>query len=214
MTGSSQESYPIVPPSDGAGLIPLAVGAPVRVAMTKWGDRPHWEFDAVYLGRDHHGDWSGCPAGTRMSRPGADYVAPVDQVCLLPGPGSDLERSFVATFHATGGPVRVYVDMTTPALWTGTTVTAVDLDLDVVRGASGRVWIDDEDEFAEHRVAFDYPLRVVGLASASCDRIHGLVEAGTAPFDDTSAEPWFALLQTLVDTGVTDRPSPAGPRAV
>ncbi|WP_180935649.1 DUF402 domain-containing protein [Nocardioides ungokensis] len=34
---------------------------------------------------------------------------------------------------------------------------AVDLDLDVVRGRTGRVWIDDEDEFAEHRVRFGYP---------------------------------------------------------
>ena len=31
------------------------------------------------------------------------------------------------------------------------TVTAVDLDLDVVRGWTGRVWVDDEDEFAAHR---------------------------------------------------------------
>ncbi len=38
--------------------------------MTKWGDRPHWEMDAVYLGADAAGDWIGFPVGTRMSRPG------------------------------------------------------------------------------------------------------------------------------------------------
>ena len=43
--------------------------------MTKWGDRPHWEFDAVLLGSDEHGDWLGIPGGTHMSRPGAAYVA-------------------------------------------------------------------------------------------------------------------------------------------
>ena len=34
-------------------------GDAVRVVMTKWGDRPHWEFDATYLGSDEHGDWIG-----------------------------------------------------------------------------------------------------------------------------------------------------------
>jgi hypothetical protein len=178
--------------------------------MTKWGDRPHWEFDAVYLGSDDHGDWLGFAAGTQMSRPGVDYYAPVDQVGLVPGPGSDLDRGFLATFHAPGGQVGLYVDMTTPPTWDGTTLRAVDLDLDVVRGSTGRVWIDDEDEFADHRISLEYPGNVVALASASCDRIHGLVSAGAAPFDDDSSADWFAVLADVV----TDRPSPGGLRAV
>ncbi|MGD9957892.1 DUF402 domain-containing protein [Nocardioides sp.] len=202
MTGSSQES-----PAAG---VPVPVGAPIRVAMSKWGDQPHWRYSAIFLGSDEHGDWFGCPAGTHMERPGAQYVAPVDQVCLVPGRGSDLARSFVATFHAVGGPVSVYVDITTPPVWEGEDLGAVDLDLDVVRGTSGRIWIDDEDEFAEHRITFGYPERIVALASASCDRIHSLVSAEGAPFDAASSAPWFTLLEALV----TDRPSPSGPRGV
>ena len=53
--------------------------------------------------------------------------------------------------------MRVYVDITTPPVWDGTVLRAVDLDLDVVRGNTGRVWVDDEDEFADHRVRFGYP---------------------------------------------------------
>ena len=75
-------------------------GAPVRVARSKWGDRPHWEFGASYLGSDEHGDWLGIPAGTVMTRPGLDYVAPTAQVGLGPGPGTDVERGWLATFHA------------------------------------------------------------------------------------------------------------------
>jgi uncharacterized protein len=206
VTGSSQESIEV--PS-APGVTPLP-GAQVRVAMTKWGDRPHWEYDAVFLGSDEHGDWIGCAAGTFMARPGAEYVAPVDQVCLVPTVGSDLERSFVATFHAPGGPVSVYVDMTTPPRWSGGCLSSVDLDLDVIRGTGGRVWVDDEDEFAEHRIAFDYPEPLVALASASCDRIEALLRDEIAPFDGSSANGWFTLLAALV----TDRPSPGGPRAV
>ena len=161
--------------------------------MTKWGDRPHWEYDAVLLGSDGQGDWVGVPAGTAMARPGASYVAPVDQVCLVPLPGPDAGRGWVATFHAPGGPVQVYVDVTTPPSWDGRVLRAVDLDLDVVRGTTGRVWVDDEDEFADHRVRFGYPAEVARLALDSCDRVHAAVAAGYPPYDG-SAEPWLGLL--------------------
>ena len=159
--------------------------------MTKWGRRPHWEFTATFLGSDRHGDWLGIPAGTTMTRPGATYVAPVDQVGLAPAPGPDADRGWLATFHATGGPVRVYVDITTPPVWDGGLLRAVDLDLDVVRGHAGRVWVDDEDEFAEHRLRFGYPDDLVGAAAASCERVHAAVEAEVPPFDGT-AETWLA----------------------
>ena len=163
--------------------------------MTKWGDRPHWEFDAVLLGSDALGDWIGIPRGTFMSRPGAEYVAPVDQVGLVPAAGPDEQRGWLATFHAVGGPVQVYVDMTTPPVWDGSVLRAVDLDLDVVRGRTGRVWVDDEDEFAAHRVRFGYPEDVSRLAMTSCDRVLAAVVAGHPPYDGSSAG-WLDLLAT------------------
>jgi len=172
-------------------------GDKVRVVMTKWGDCPHWEYDAVHLGSDEHGDWIGLPGGTFFARPGSEYVAPVDQVCLVPGPGPDAERGWFATFHAHGGPVRVYVDMTTPPVRDGSTIRAVDLDLDVVQGPTGRVWIDDEDEFADHRVRLGYPDEVARLAMSSCDRVRAALEHGLPPYDGTSAV-WFERLADLV----------------
>ena len=172
--------------------------------MTKWGERPHWEFDGVLLGRDGHGDWVGVPAGTPMARPGASFVAQVDQVCLVPAAGPDPGRGWLATFHNRGGhvwqrlaaPVDVYVDMTTPPAWDGPVLRAVDLDLDVIRGTTGRVWIDDEDEFADHRVRFGYPEEVSRLAMDSCDRVVAAVRAGEAPYDG-SAQPWLQRVQRL-----------------
>ena len=162
--------------------------------MGKWGGRPHWEFDAVLLGSDEHGDWLGIEAGTLMVRPGAEYVAPVAQVGLAPAPGPDEDRGWLATFHARGGQVQVYVDMTTPPVWEGSTLTAVDLDLDVVRGNSGRVWVDDEDEFADHRVRFGYPDEVARLAMDSCDRVRAAMLAGAAPYDGVTHLPWLERL--------------------
>ena len=56
--------------------------------MTKWGDRPHWEMDAVYLGADDAGDWIGFPTGTHMSRPGRVGHHQNDQVGLVPAAGT------------------------------------------------------------------------------------------------------------------------------
>jgi predicted RNA-binding protein associated with RNAse of E/G family len=83
--------------------------------------------------------------------------------------------------------VRVYVDITTPPVWDGSVLRTVDLDLDIVRGNSGRTWVDDEDELADHRVRFGYPEEVTAAAIASCDRVHAAVLAGTAPYDGSAA---------------------------
>ena len=66
-----------------------APGTRVRCEMTKWGGRPHWEFDGVVLGEDEHGEWLGFAAGTHYSRPGFAFVAERDHVGLVP-PGRGL----------------------------------------------------------------------------------------------------------------------------
>jgi protein associated with RNAse G/E len=61
-------------------------------------------------------------------------------------------------------------------------VTMVDLDLDVVLTREGHLYVDDEDEFAQHRVELDYPEEVVALAERWRDRVHTAVAAGDEPF--------------------------------
>jgi hypothetical protein len=176
--------------------VTFELGDPVQIAMTKWGDHPHWQIPGVWLGRDGHGDWIGIPAGTSMARPGLELALPHDQVGLVPAPGADVERAFLATFHAPGGDTRVYVDMTTPPRWDDHVVRTVDLDLDVSLMQEGHLVVDDEDEFAEHRVELGYPPEIVALAEASRDRIHRAIVEERAPFDGSHA-PWLAALERL-----------------
>jgi protein associated with RNAse G/E len=75
-------------------------------------------------------------------------------------------------------------------------VTAIDLALDVIKGPTGRVWVDDEDEFAQHRVELGYPADVVEAAVRSCEEIRAAVAAGSAPFDGAHLE-WIARLRTV-----------------
>jgi hypothetical protein len=176
----------------------MTPGSPVRIEMQKWGGRAHWSFDAVWLGTDEHGTWLGVPTGTHMARPGATYVNPTDQVCLVPD-----GHGWFATFHAPGSTVKVYVDMATPSIWHGPVVRAVDLDLDVVRRLDDSVYIDDEDEFAEHQVALGYPPEIVELAESSCAEVARLVEKWEPPFDAETHDRWLSQLAELgLDSGL------------
>src|SRR3546814_3991417 len=86
-----------------------------------------------------------------MSRPGAELIAPLPQVCLAPTLTAAEASGGFATFHTRSAPyagagagagkepvfpVEVYVDIATQPVWDGTTIRAIDLDLDVVRGRS------------------------------------------------------------------------------
>jgi protein associated with RNAse G/E len=114
----------------------------------------------------------------------------------VPASGSDVERAFLATFHAPGAETRVYVDMTTPPRWDGDVVRTVDLDLDVILMREGHLVVDDEDEFAEHQVELGYPPVIVALAEASRDRVHRAIAEECAPFDG-SHERWQGALGRL-----------------
>ncbi len=191
-TRASPASVPSAAEPAGPGGGPLEPGAPVSVAMTKWREHPHWGFAARWLGHDEHGGWIGVPAGTPYARPGAAFDAAVDSVTLVPHDGA-----WLATHHAPGIWCDLYVDMATPAVWDSATLRSVDLDLDVVRRVDGSVYVDDEDELAEHRVSLGYPDALVAQAERACAEVLAAVSAGTAPFDPGTASRWLARLRDL-----------------
>lgn len=167
--------------------------------MTKWGGLPHWEFRSLSLGSDEHGDWYGTPVGTLFTRPGQSFVTETEHVVLVPRPGvlATADAGWVATFYDGHPSIHTYVDITTPALTSPGLVTCVDLDLDVVRDHEGnRVWVDDEDEFAEHQVTLGYPPEVIDGARAACEAVRSAVERRDEPFG-TASRGWLAHLARL-----------------
>lgn len=152
-------------------------GQVVPMRFGKWGGHPHWEMDVRYLGSDEFGDWLGSPAGMPMRRPGMESWTDAESAYLVPR-----DQDFVAAFNGRGVPVAIYVDVTDRPWWDGTTMRAVDLDLDVVKGWDGSVIVDDEDEFADHQVELGYPAEVVVAAQASCDALVAAITAGLEPW--------------------------------
>lgn len=168
----------------------LAAGSAARLELTKWGGRPHWHYDMVLLGSDEYGRWFGGPSGTVLQRGTEPPISwPCDFVLLVPSHGN-----WLATFNASG-PIELYVDITGPISYDGTTVRADDLDLDVARRSSGEVTLLDEDEFELHRRSLGYPDDVVAGARATAHRVLRQVTEGAEPFA-TRGQGWLAELAT------------------
>lgn len=169
-------------------------GAALQIAMTKWVDSPHWTLPACYLGRDSFGTWLGHRAGDVHRRPGVEVTLQCDAVGLVPE-----DAWHVATFYSRpAGCPQVYVDVATVPTWRDhETIGAVDLDLDVIRRWDGNVYVDDEDEFDEHRTSLRYPDEIVAGARASCASLVRQVGAAEGAFAPEVAAGWLDRLRAL-----------------
>ena len=157
--GTGQVSHE---PNVSSAACPAGPRVPCASSAASGPTTPHWEFDGVRLGVDGHGTWIGITEGTLLASPVRAFHAAADHVTLVPH-----DAWWLGTFYGDDPkrPFDTYVDIATPAVWHGEDlVRAVDLDLDVIRGTTGRIWVDDEDEFAAHRVALGYPDEVIEQA--------------------------------------------------
>lgn len=161
-------------------------GTPVHVDFRKYGGGEHWQERYSLLGVDQMGVWLGMPQGTHFARPGMAVEAGSDTVRLLPH-----GARWAACFNAPGVKARIYVDITTPVRWSttpeGFRATLDDIDLDVIERATGEIFIDDEDEFADHTTELGYPPELVAATRSTADEVLAMVQNRSAPFDGTGA---------------------------
>jgi uncharacterized protein len=161
----------------------------VRVRYTKWGDHPHWTFDVQPLGEDEHGHWFGARRGTPQQRASEPpVILDHDCVMLVPRAGE-----YTAFWNAED-PIELYVDVTTRPTIGSEVITAVDLDLDVVRFRDGKVELLDEDEFLDHQVRYAYPASLVLSARATADWLLSAVTTRIEPFN-IAGPTWLTSLQ-------------------
>lgn len=185
-----------------------APGTRLVFRWRKWNGSTHWQHDCVYLGADEWGDWFGQDVGWRSERPGRDVTTRARNVTLVPPSGE-----YAYTYNAPPQTTRIYIDVAWDAHWTdeGAPV-AIDMDLDVVRRdhegpytdregvlrQPGDVYIEDRDEWEEHRVEFGYPPDVVERLEAVAIELEQRVRDGQQPFDEATALGWLDRLGALV----------------
>lgn len=171
-----------------------AVGTRLEFRWRKWDGGVHWVHDCVYLGSDQWGDWFGQRAGWRSHRPGREVLATGPNVTLLP-PSGDYA---LTVNQVPPARYRIYIDLAWDVKWQDGEPTGVDMDLDVVRAVDERgLWIDDRDEWDEHRIAYGYPLEIVDRLESLAIELERRVGAGDPPFDDATADAWLARLAGL-----------------
>ncbi len=157
----------------------------VHIDFRKWDGSRHWQFAMHRLGEDEHGLWLWSPPGSDMQRGDEPpKLSKAVNLKLIP------DNKWWTAIWSWQREVDLYVDIITPPSWEGDRVTMVDIDLDVVRWADGRVEIADEDEFEQHRVEMEYPERLVDTARATTARLALAVEARHEPFG-VVAEEWM-----------------------
>ncbi|WP_131681750.1 DUF402 domain-containing protein [Pseudarthrobacter sp. YALA5] len=190
--GAVGENAPVHPSSTTRVPAGLKPGQLVVARNRKWNGKAHWVVPGRYLGEDRHGWWIFQGTNEFCSRPGAAFYTRSDAVLLVPRSGD-----WVATFYDDAHPngVRVYVDLAVAHEWTDirpsvTELHVIDMDLDVIRMAERGVFIDDQDEFAEHRVSMNYPDQLVEDIQVAADELYQAVKAQQAPFDGTDVQ-WF-----------------------
>lgn len=170
---------------DAAEIGPLARPSfsrerPIRVRSTKYDGSVHYEFGAYVL--DVTGPLVRCwiPKGTSFTG--------------YRGAGA-VEEDFTALFftdrwynlfhnHRPQGrrAIETYINIGLPARFDGALLAWVDLDLDVIRERAGVV-VDDEDEFAEHRVQMGYPDDLAERAQSTAVELARMLHAGEFPCD-------------------------------
>ncbi|MBP2392888.1 MULTISPECIES: DUF402 domain-containing protein [Paenarthrobacter] len=182
---------------DDRGPGALQPGDLVVARNRKWDGTAHWVVPGRYLGEDIYGWWIFQGAGEFCSRPGAAFYTASDAILLVPRTGE-----YVATFYDDSypGDFRIYVDLATAHAWTPikagvTEFHMIDMDLDVIRSTTHGVFVDDEDEFEEHRAAMVYPGQTVDAMRTECAALYEAVDTMKPPFDvlgssSPSAE-WF-----------------------
>ncbi|WP_171166159.1 DUF402 domain-containing protein [Streptomyces sp. I05A-00742] len=156
----------------------------VLVDIRKYDGTLSARWTATRLGEDGYGVWLGTPRGVSVDSAKGGRTSRYAYVMLVPR-----GEWWTATFCADPGP-EMYCDVCTVPEWDadGTVLRTVDLDLDVVRPRGGEAHVEDEDEFAEHRVRYGYPDGVVDKARQACD---WLMEAGRREGD--GVEPFTSV---------------------
>ena len=161
-----------------------------RVVYRKYDGGLHWNFPGWLLGEDEHGRWVGCAPDTTAHR-GAEVAAVWDVASVLLFPR---DAWWTASFNAEPHKTAIYCDISSVPEWRDGMVTMIDLDLDVIRRRDGTVFVDDEDEFAEHQVRYAYPPDVVAGAERSAAWLLDAVTQRSGPFGGAH-ESWLAQVR-------------------
>lgn len=165
---------------------PIVGSRTIEVRMFKWPRRPTSIALASFLGEDAFGRWLGVSQGASWWAADGSHSGVFERPLVKLVPSGTF---WTACFHP-ADPV-VDVDIVLPVRWVDDVLEEVDLELDVLRAADGRVRVRDQDEFDRVRATWAMPDDVTAQAEATCEQVRLLVEQDAEPFG-TIGPAWLA----------------------
>lgn len=158
----------------------------IEVRGFKWPRRPTAIARAHFLGEDAFGRWLGIAEGSPWweADGSASGVFVASFVQVVP------DNAFWTANFSLTDPV-VDVDVVLPVRWIGEVVEEVDLELDVLRFADGRVEARDRETFDRVRAEWTMPDDIVAPALETCALLRKQVAQGFEPFGSVGRT-WLA----------------------
>ena len=149
----------------------------VEIHGFKWPKRPTSVGVFSLLGEDSFGEWIGIARGDAWWSADRTRSGYFDRpfVKLVPR-----ETFWTVCFHSIDPLIDV--DIVLPVRRYDGVIEEVDLELDVLRTADGRVQVRDQDIFDRMRTDWALPDDIAAQAQATCKEIRRCVESGAEPF--------------------------------
>ena len=154
----------------------------ISVVSTKYDGTPRDSYEAQLL--DHHGSMLRLkvPAGTPtwVEKHGRTELSEDNIIEIY-----FMDRWY-NVWHMrehTTYPNLWYSNVAMPAIFDGTNLQWVDLDIDIRCYLDGSLRVLDLDEFEQNRIEMGYPIEVVEHALAARDEVLQLGSVGTFPFN-------------------------------
>jgi hypothetical protein len=164
----------------------------IEVRSFKWPYRPVGVAMTRLLGEDPFGRWLGITRGHPWWSADRSHTGVFTHsfVKLVP------HDTFWSACFNLSDPI-VDVDIILPVQWFDHVLEEVDLELDILRAASGQVVVRDQDIFESVRAQWNMPETIAIQAKTTCEAIRRHVEEHTEPFGKVGQE-WLARF--LADT--------------
>ena len=158
----------------------LTAGTPLPIAVRKYDGRHRFVVETVALATTPTLLVARGEAGRRFITAGGTAHLPT--VTLEHFPAGRWYNVLSYFDPATGALERHFCNIIAPAAWDGTTLSYIDLDLDLVVSPAGVVTVEDTGDFRRNARRWHYPAAVRRGALAALREVRDLAARGVSPF--------------------------------
>jgi hypothetical protein len=164
----------------------------IEVRVYKWPRRPTNITQAYLIGEDLFGKWVGVAEGDPWWAADGTRSGVFIETLVKVFP---VNTFWTACFYS--GDTSIDVDISIPVEWVDSGVEEIDLELDVLRSASGQVTVRDQDKFRHICDELGLPPEIARQAENACRDICHMIECRDEPFGEVGFT-WLAEFLQMV----------------